>query len=70
MTLAELQSKRAALVGLRASGVLEYRDQNGERVVYQSLDQMARAIAALDAEIAALSGARRNPITFRTSKGA
>ena len=69
MTLEELQTKRAALVSLRASGVLEYADQNGERVRYASLDAMGRAIAALDNEIAALSGPRRNPITFRASKG-
>lgn len=69
MTLAELQSKRAALVSLRAEGVLEYVDQNGERVRYQSLAAMARAISALDTEIAAASGQRRSSITFRISKG-
>ena len=69
MTLDELRTKRAALLNLRASGALEYTDANGESVRYQSGAALAEALAALDAEIAALEGRRRNPITFRTSKG-
>lgn len=66
----KLRGKRDALVSLRASGVLSFRDQNGEEVVYKSDRQMAEAMATLDREIADLSG-RSAPtkLTFVTSKG-
>ena len=69
LTLTELQAARDALLKARAGGVREYQDQNGERVAYKSDGEMARALASLDAEIAA--AARRPPSTirFQTSKG-
>ena len=70
LTLTELQAARDALLKARAGAVREYQDQNGERVAYKSDGEMARALAALDAEIAA--AAKRPPsnqIRFQTSKG-
>jgi hypothetical protein len=67
--LADLISWRDALFQARLSGVREFKDQNGETVRYATDSEMARAIAAADAAIAA---ARRSPtstVLFRTSKG-
>ena len=50
-------------------GVREVRDQNGEAVTFKSDGEMAKAIAAADAEIAALERPRVSTIIFRTSKG-
>ena len=60
---------RDDLKAARYSGVLTFRDQNGELVTYKTDSEMARALAALEAEIAA--GAKRpaSTILFRTSKG-
>ena len=69
MTVAELQAMRAALVAARSRGVREFRDQNGEHVVFKSDGEMARALAALDAEIAGASARPANTILFKTSKG-
>jgi hypothetical protein len=44
-------------------------DQNGEEVEYRSDSEMARALAALDAEIAAKSARPANTIHFKISKG-
>ena len=49
--------------------MLTFRDQNGEPVTYKSDSEMARALAALDAEIAAASKRPASTILFRTSKG-
>lgn len=66
----QLQAARDSLVEARATGVLSVRDQNGEMVVWKSDAEQARALAALDREIAALSGARpTHTIRFSTSKG-
>lgn len=70
MTIASLTDLREKLVEARLSGVLEFRDQNGERVVYKSDAEMARAIDAADREIARLSGTAQPRTTyFKTSKG-
>jgi hypothetical protein len=70
MTIASLTDLREKLVAARLSGVLEFRDQNGERVVYKSDAEMARAIDAADREIARLSGTAQPRTTyFQTSKG-
>ena len=54
----------------RAQGVRKLRDQNGEEIEYKSDGEMARALAALDSEIAAMtSGPRPSTIRFSTSKG-
>jgi hypothetical protein len=68
--LAELTRTRDSLILARSQGARRFRDQNGEEVEYKSDAQMATALAALDRQIAELSG-RRTPhtITFRTSKG-
>lgn len=68
-TLAQLQAWRDGLFAARLQGVREYRDQNGESVSYKSDAEMARALAAVDAEIAAYGRRRPNTILFRTSKG-
>lgn len=69
LTLGELTTARDTLFKARAGGVLTYRDQNGELVTYKSDSEMARALAALDAEIAAASRRPASTILFRTSKG-
>lgn len=68
-TLAQLQAWRDGLLEARLQGVREFRDQNGESVTYKSDAEMARALAAVDAKIAAYGGRRPNTILFRTSKG-
>ncbi|MBA4337789.1 MAG: hypothetical protein C0421_02970 [Hyphomonas sp.] len=70
MTVGTLTDLRERLIAARLSGVLEFRDQNGERIVYRSDAEMARAIEAADREIARLSGtAQPRTIHFHTSKG-
>lgn len=69
LTLGELTAARDTLFKARSGGVLTYRDQNGELVTYKSDSEMARALAALDAEIAAASRRPASTILFRTSKG-
>jgi hypothetical protein len=68
-TVAELQKMRADLLAARAGGVRRFRDQNGEEVEYRSDSEMARALAALDAEIAAQTARPANTIRFNMSKG-
>lgn len=67
MTAADLQAARDKLFAMRAKGIRSFRDQNGEEVSYSSDREMAAALAAIDRELSALSGAR-NPhtIVFRT----
>lgn len=69
LTLGELTAARDSLFMARAGGVTTFRDQNGELVTYKSDAEMARALAALDAEIAAASRRPASTILFRTSKG-
>ncbi|MBL4768061.1 MAG: hypothetical protein JKY94_10155 [Rhodobacteraceae bacterium] len=47
----------------------EFRDQNGEEVEFKSDAEMARALAALDSEIAAATQRPAHTIRFQTSKG-
>lgn len=64
-TVADLQAQRAALVAARGSGQLEVEFNNGgtrRRVVYRSMAEIIAAIAAIDRDLAALSGTR--PRTF------
>lgn len=70
LTLTELQAARDALVRARAQGARRFRDQNGEEVEYKSDGEMAKALAALDRQIAEAAG-RRAPhtIRFHASKG-
>ena len=59
-TLSELQTYRAALEAVRYSGVREVRDASGESISYRSQREVETAIAALDLDIARLSGATRS----------
>jgi len=68
-SLADLIRWRDSLFEARLQGVREFRDQNGETVVYRSDAEMARALAAADAAIAAAKAKPGNTILFRTSKG-
>jgi CO/xanthine dehydrogenase FAD-binding subunit len=70
MTLQELQDMRAALVAARSRGLREVRDSTGESVSYKTDAEMAAALRALDAEMAAQQrGGRSSVIRFTTSKG-
>jgi hypothetical protein len=68
-SLADLITWRDALFEARLQGVREFRDQNGETVVYKTDQQMAAALAAADAAIAAAQRKPPSTIKFRTSKG-
>ena len=66
---ARLLALRDSMVEAAASGVLELTDQNGERVRYRSVQEINRAIARLDREIAELGGGRSRTLRVKTSKG-
>ena len=67
-TLIELQGFRERLREARYSGALRIRDSNGEELTYRSDSELARAIAAIETEIAGQSRPA-STILFRTSKG-
>lgn len=61
---------REDLQDARFSGIQSFTDQTGERVVYRTQNEIERAIAALDVELAALQNARKPSILYlSTSKG-
>ena len=66
---ARLQTLRDSMVEAAASGVLELVDQNGEKIRYRSVQEINRAIARLDREIAELGGDRSRTLRVKTSKG-
>lgn len=69
-TVAELTKMRAALLAARSGGARAFHDSNGERVEFKSDGEMARALGALDAEIAKATGATTPRVLhFNTSKG-
>jgi hypothetical protein len=68
-TLRELRQFREQLFELRLKGVREVEDQNGERIVYKSDNEMAAAIRAVDLEIASFTRRIPHTIIFQTSKG-
>lgn len=69
-TVLELQAFRARLQESRYSGIREVRDANGETVSYKSDGEMARAIAAIDSEIARAAGTKSGGLAYpQTSKG-
>lgn len=68
-SLTQLQAWRDSLLEARLSGVREVSDQNGESVAYRSDAEIARALAAADAAIAAAQRTLPNTILFKTSKG-
>lgn len=55
MTVEQLQTKRDALISSIA-GAFESLRSGDKSVTYQSIDQMQKALAVLDAEIASASG--------------
>ena len=69
MALAELLKFRDRLRDARYSGVRRVRDQNGEEIEYKSDSEMAKALAALEAEINSATRPKSSILTFRTSKG-
>jgi hypothetical protein len=68
-TLAQLQDWRDRLKDARYSGVRSVRDSNGEEVQYRSDTELARALAAVESEIAGASRPRQAIIYPLTSKG-
>ena len=68
-TVAELTKMRADLFAARMNGTRALQDQNGERVAFKSDNEMAKAMATLDAEIAKANGAAPRTLNFTTSKG-
>ncbi|MEI4473331.1 phage head-tail joining protein [Frigidibacter sp. MR17.24] len=68
-TITELQRRREELQQLRFDGVRSVRDQNGEQIEYRSDAEIARALAAIDSEIATLQRGRLALIRLQTSKG-
>lgn len=68
-TLADLIALRDRLKGARYAGVREVRDSNGESISYKSDGEMAKALAALDADIAAHQSHPRYITYPLTSKG-
>ena len=68
-TIAELKSRREALLAQRSSGVARV-SYDGKTVEYRSLAEIDRAIEALDREIATAEGRRFvRQIRVMTSKG-
>jgi len=68
-TLAQLQDWRDRLKDARYSGVRRVRDSSGEEVEYRSDSELARALAAVESEIAGAARARQSIIYPQTSKG-
>lgn len=68
-TIAELKSRREALLAQRSSGVARV-SYDGKTVEYRSLAEIDRAIEALDREIAAAEGRRIvRQVRVTTAKG-
>ena len=70
-TISELQTRLALLKKARDSGVLTVR-QNDSMVTYRTLSEIERTIAALENDIAGLSGTTRRPRivrVYQSSKG-
>ena len=68
-TIAELKSRREALLAQRSSGVARV-SYDGKTVEYRSLAEIDRAIEALEREIAAGEGRRMvRQVRVTTSKG-
>lgn len=68
-TLAELQTRREALLASRSSGVARV-SYDGKTVEYRSLAEIDRAIEQLDREIAGAEGRRIvRHLRVTTSKG-
>ena len=68
-TLAQLQEWRDRLIESRYNGLRSVRDSNGESVEYKTDSELARALAALESEIAGAARPRQSIIYPLTSKG-
>lgn len=68
-TLGQLIEWRDRLRDARYSGVRRVRDQSGEEVEYRSDSELARAIAAVESEIAGASRPRQSILYPNISKG-
>lgn len=67
--LTRLRRYREDLQDARYSGTRAVQDSNGERIEFKSDAEMARALASIDSEIAALQRRRSSIIYMQTSKG-
>ena len=67
-TLSKLLEYRESLEDARYSGTQRVRDSNGEEVEFRGERELARALAAVNRQIAAYDGTART-IKFQTSKG-
>jgi hypothetical protein len=69
-TLAQLITARDALRLARLNGLREVRDESGVTLQYKSEAEMAAALAAVERDIAALTGhTMPKTILFQTTKG-
>ncbi|MFN4153650.1 MAG: phage head-tail joining protein [Paracoccaceae bacterium] len=68
-SVSQLTEWRDRLQSARYSGTRAVQDATGERIEYKSDSEMARALAAIDAEISQLQKRRLSIIRFQTSKG-
>ena len=68
-TLSQLQEWRDRLKDARYSGVRSVQDSNGERVEYRSESELARALSAVESEIAGAARPRQSILYPLTSKG-
>ncbi|MTH36540.1 hypothetical protein GL279_18295 [Paracoccus limosus] len=64
-----LHQWRDRLQSARFTGERAVQDANGARVEYKSDSEMARALAAIDSELARLHQRRLSIIRLQTSKG-
>jgi hypothetical protein len=62
-TLEELQSQRAALAKALHTGAFQVR-RGDKQVTYRSVEEIKKALAALDEAIALVSGKRRSRVTY------
>ncbi|SEO04156.1 hypothetical protein SAMN04489859_103042 [Paracoccus alcaliphilus] len=67
--LSALRRYRDDLQDARYSGIRSTRDSNGEEVHFKSDAEMARALADIDSQIAALTRRRNSIVYLQTSKG-
>ena len=67
-TLADLLDYRERLEAARYSDTRRVKDANGEEIEYRSERELARALAAVNRQIAQYNGAART-VKFQTTKG-
>lgn len=62
-TVAELKAQRASLKAALRSGALSVR-HGDKQVMYRSVEEIKKALAVLDDEIAEASGKRRSRVMY------